>query len=463
MSIRFKITFLFSAIVFFILGIVCVTIYYFSYTSREKFIHARLTNVAITTGRFLSRSETFNPRLVQRIDSLTAIAFTSKTLQAYNSYHTKIYSFNDDDADTLSVNEKLLTKVRLEKKIYSKIGRKDVVYYHYTDEKADMVIVTAGYDIYGWQNLRELLFILSTSFFTGFIIAIIIGYVFSRRLLAPLSKIANEVKEISAYNLTRRIKTGSTHDEWFYLSDTFNQLLNRMQESFELQQRFISNASHELSTPLTSISSQLEIALQRERMADEYKKVMQSIYQDIQQMGKLTHILLELAKASGSKGGIEIRSIRMDEIILRLPSEIAKIDKAYYVLPEFNELPADEDRLLVLGNEELLFTAIKNIALNACKYSGNQQAIISLNADEKEITVSIRNTGTGIPAGEIENIFEPFYRMGENRTAGGFGLGLSLAKKIINLHRGEITVYSKPGEETIFTIHLPWARHLEQA
>ncbi len=90
-------------------------------------------------------------------------------------------------------------------------------------------------------------------------------------------------------------------------------------------------------------------------------------------MGKLTHTLLELAKTSGSKGGIEIKPVRIDEIILRLPSEIAKINSAYSVLPEFEKLPENEADLLVLGNEELLITAIKNIVLNACKYSENHQ------------------------------------------------------------------------------------------
>jgi len=237
--------------------------------------------MAITTGRLLSRAETFNPHIVQEIDSLTAIAFTRKTIQAYDSSNKKIYSFNDDDADILTIGEELLNKVKAQKKIYSMIGEKDVVYYNYTDEKVNLVIVAAGYDIYGWQNLRQLLFILSISFFGGFLIAIISGYIFSRQLLKPLSKIADDVNEISVHNLTRRMKTGATRDEWYYLSYTLNQLLNRLQESFEMQQRFISNASHELSTPLTSISSQLEIALQRERTAGEYKKVMQSIYQDI--------------------------------------------------------------------------------------------------------------------------------------------------------------------------------------
>ena len=462
MSVRLKITLLFSLIVFCILGLVCVTVFYFSSAGRRSYINTRLTNMAITTGRLLSRAETFNPRLIQKIDSLTAIAFTRKTIQAYDRSNRKIYSFNDDDADVLTVNEELLNKVRDQKQVHSMIGKKDVVYYYYNDEKVNLVIVAAGYDITGWQNLRQLLYILSVSFIGGFIIAIVSGYVFSRRLLKPLGKIADDVNEISVHSLARRMKTGSTRDEWYHLSDTLNQLLNRLQESFEMQQRFISNASHELSTPLTSISSQLEIALQRERSATEYKKVMESIYQDIQQMGKLTHTLLELAKTSGSKGGIEIGPVRVDEIILRLPSEIAKINNGYSVCPEFESLPENESDLLVLGNEELLVTAIKNVVMNACKYSENQQAIISLGVDQKNLTISVQNTGPGIPANELENIFQPFYRIEENRTAGGFGLGLSLAQKIVKLHRGEITVNSKQQEKTEFIITLPSARHLKE-
>src|SRR5438045_3092874 len=156
MLIRLKITLVFSAIVFCILGLVCIIVYYFSYANREKNIGTRLTNVAITTGRFLSRAEIFNPLLIQKIDSLTAIAFTHKTVQAYDQNNRKIYSFNDDDEDTLAVSEKKLDKVRKQKKIISEIGNRDVVFYHYTDQKLSLVIVTAGFDVFGRQNLNRL-------------------------------------------------------------------------------------------------------------------------------------------------------------------------------------------------------------------------------------------------------------------------------------------------------------------
>src|SRR6516225_5089129 len=129
----------------------------------------------------------------------------------------------------------------------------------------------------------------------GTLSSIIGGYFFSIRLLHPMRRIADEAGEISARTLTRRIgsSTGNPQDEWDYLSGTLNQLLNRLQESFEIQGRFIANASHELSTPLTSISSQLEVSLQRVRTVEEYRQVIQSVYQDTRQLSKLTQTLLE--------------------------------------------------------------------------------------------------------------------------------------------------------------------------
>ncbi len=127
-----------------------------------------------------------------------------------------------------------------------------------------LVVVAAAYDEMGLDKLRQLRNILLFSFLTGTIIAFAGGYFFSGRLLQPIKKIADDINEISAQDLNRRIQAGKVNDEWQYLSETLNQLLNRLQESFDMQRRFIANASHELSTPLTSISSQLEVSLQKE-------------------------------------------------------------------------------------------------------------------------------------------------------------------------------------------------------
>jgi len=177
-------------------------------------------------------------------------------------------------------------------------------------------------------------------------------------------------------------------------------------------------------------------------------------------MSKLTQTLLEFAKASGSQGGLDIALVRIDEVLFRLPSEVSKTNKAYSVSFEFDQLPEEQDKLLVFGNEELLFTAIKNIVINGCKYSENQKVIIKLYIENEEIILIFQDKGIGIPEAELAHIFQPFYRVNDDRIKDGFGLGLSLASRIIKLHNGKIKASSKPGQGSLFTIYLPVAKSL---
>jgi signal transduction histidine kinase len=461
MPIRSRITLLFTILVTIILSLVCGTIYYFSYNARINSITTRLTNRALTTARFLGQREIFDHELVQRIDSLTTISLKNKTVQAYDYQNAKVYSYSDMPGDTFQVDREILDDARINGTRYFRVKEKEAVAYHYSNGNARMVVISAAEDVEGKQALRTLFNILLASFLMAIVFVLITGYFFSARLLSPIKKITADVKEISAQNLARRIKTGHSKDEWYELGTTMNELLNRLQESFNLQRRFISNASHELSTPLTSISSQIEVSLQREREAVEYKKVMQSIYQDVRHLSKLTQTLLEFAAAAGNAGGLEINLVRIDEIILTLPAELIKINAAYSVSIQFENLPENEQSLLVFGNEPLLQTAIKNIVINACKYSGDRHAMIELKVVEKKLAILIRDNGRGIPESELKFIFQPFYRVEENVSSTGFGLGLSLAERIIKLHKGTIQVQSKLNEGTVFTIYLPCAGSAE--
>lgn len=457
MPVRLRITFLFTLVVFIILGLVCGAIFYFSYTSRTRLIKIRLTNRAITTARRLSQFHTFDPQLVARIDSITLLSVKDISIQAYNYQNNIIYSYSDLPGDTLTVTEETLDDARVNGSIYFTKGDKDVIAYHYTDDNARIVIVCAAEDRVGKQDLWKLKEILLLSFVGGVLVTLIGGFFFSRGLLRPVRRITNEVTEITAHNLARRIPTGKVKDEWFQLSFTLNELLNRLQESFELQRRFIANASHELSTPLTSISSQLEVSLQRQRTEEEYRKVLSAVLQDVRQMSKLTRTLLEFANAAGDKGGINLSLIRIDEILMAIPGAMQKQDPKYQVTLRFSELPENEDQLLVFGNEELLVTAINNIVANACKYSPDHRAEISFVMEDAVFVIHVADKGPGIPAKELSHIFQPFYRRDESRTTEGFGLGLPLASRIIKLHKGVIEVQSKPGEGTIFTMRIPSA------
>lgn len=461
MPVKVRITLLFTLLVLAILTLVCASVYYFSYTNRIRDIQTRLVNRAITTGRLLSQRGVFDQALIRKIDASTSVAMKNKVVEAYDSFDKRIYWYSDTAADTIGTDRSVIDRARNGKKspIYFRKGDNDAIAYYYLDENASFVIIAAAFDETGNDELRHLRLVLSFSFIGGILISVIGGWLFSISLLHPLRRISDEVNEISARNLARRIRSaaGNQKDEWYYLSDTLNRLLNRLQESFEIQGRFIANASHELSTPLTSISSQLEVSLQRIRSVDEYRQVIQSVYQDTQQLNKLTQTLLEFARASGTAAGLEIDLLRIDEILLRLPGEISRNNTLFSVTLDFDRLPEAEEELLVFGNEELLFTAIKNIVSNACKYSEDHHATVRLTVQEKEIRISIEDKGRGVGKEEWENIFQPFYRTEEGHSIPGFGLGLSLARRIIQLHKGWITVDSVVGKGSVFYLRLPTA------
>lgn len=457
MPVRLRITLLFAALAVIILGMVCGGVYYFTYTGRIHTIKKRLTNRALTTARLLAQREIFDRELVQRIDSLTMLSLKNNTVQVYDYQNEEIYKYSDVTGDTLHIDEEILDDARVNGVRFFRDGRKEAIAYHYSDNNTRIVVVSGAEDVDGKENLHNLFEILLFGFLAGNALVLLTGYIFSANLLRPVRKITADVEEISAQNLARRIKTGNSKDEWNRLARTLNELLNRLQDSFELQRRFIANASHELSTPLTSISSQLEVSLQREREAGEYKKVMQSIHQDVRHMNKLTQTLLEFAKTSGNAGGLDINLVRIDEVILRLPYEMAKANPLYSVSLAFDKLPEEEESLLVFGNEELLFTAIRNIVVNACKYSDDHHAAVKLEVYDRSVMITITDMGRGIPEKELATIFQPFYRVEGNIASEGFGLGLSLADRIIKLHKGSIDVKSQTGAGTSFTIHLPSA------
>lgn len=454
MSIRLRITLLFTFVVVIIWALVCGGIYYFSFAARVETIKTRLTNRAITTAKMLEQSEVFDHQLIRRIDSSTAQALLRKSVQAYKDGFP-VYNYSEEPGDTLHIQPDLVQNAIDEGTVYFTEGVRDAIAYYFKGNREEILVICAAEDKDGKLNLQRLTNILIICFLGGTLISFVGGYFFSKQLLRPVKQIAHEVKDISAYSLDRRIKESENTDEWNYLAKTLNELLDRLKESFEVQRRFISNASHELSTPLTLISTQLEISLQRNRTDDEYRQAMQTVLQDVQHMSNLVQTLLKFATASGNAGGLNIDMVRIDEVLMRLPAEMKKKDKCNNVSLLFNKLPENENALLVLGNEELLFTAISNVVSNACKYSDDHVANVSLTLRNNDFIIQVVDKGIGINEKEIEHIFQPFYRASESDKKEGFGLGLSLAHRIIKLHKGAISVNSVVKQGSTFTIVIP--------
>lgn len=451
MNIRNKITLLFTLLVTAILLVLSTSIYYFTSLDRKEGFYKRLKSRATNNAELFIYFGDSSQKVLKRIDVNAVPLLPQKSVRIFDTLGNVLYAYDNPDAVPLTIDSSFLSKERKEK-YYYKEGRDGIVMFY---DKADrnFIIAVQAYDEDGWLRLAQLRKILLVSLLVGVLVTMLVGWLFSSQLVRPIAQIINEVNDISSHNLSHRLQTGKGKDELNKLADTFNDLLNRLQESFDTQRRFISNASHELSTPLTSISSQLQVTLQKDRSTQEYRQVLQSIQEDVEQMGQLTRSLLEIAK-TGSKGTIELHEVRIDEVLLKVIGDVQKMNHEYEVALGFDTFPEDEKSCMVFGNSDLLYSALKNIIENGCKYSPDKLSIVELSFNKQDIVIKVLNKGDVIAEEEIEKIFQPFFRSANASDVKGFGLGLALAKRIIGLHKGTIDVQSDLEQGTCFTITL---------
>ena len=455
MKIKFKIALLFTLLVTLIFLLLGSAVYYFSSLNRKNEFSQRLRNRALTTSRLLNELEEINKPLLKKIDSLTMNLLFEESISIYNDKNELSYGNRSIIAEPLRPTVAMLDKIRTDKEYRFSVGNYEGIGTNYSEGADNYVIVATAIDRTGRNALDQLKKILLLSGLAGVVITMLIGYYFSINLLRPLTQIINEMNEISFQNISQRIATSNRKDELNQLVQTFNSLLERLEASFNNQKSFIANASHELSTPLAAISSQLEVALLQNRNEKEYKAVLASVHEDVVHLNNLVRKLLELAKAGAGKG-ISLEPVRIDEVLLSAVEEVNKLHQQYHVYLSFDQIPDEEALCYIYGNEELLFIAFKNIIENACKYSPSHMAWVSIEINPGKKIIRIKDEGIGMTQEEIQKAFEPFYRSQKAESiSDGLGLGLSMSSGIIRLHKGEINVESEPDQGTMFTIILP--------
>lgn len=442
---------LFTLLVTAILLVLSVSIYYFMSLDRKAGFSKRLKSRATNNAELFVYFGDSSLNVLRRVDANAIPLLPQKSVRIFDTLGNVLYAFDNAGAKPLELDTSLIFSTRDERYFYD--GLRDGIVVYYSKPERPFLVAVQAYDEDGWLRLAQLKKILLISLLVGVLVTMLVGFVFSSQLVRPIAQIIHEVDDISSHNLSHRLQTGQGKDELNKLADTFNDLLNRLQESFDTQRRFISNASHELSTPLTSISSQLQVTLQKERSALEYQQVLQSIQEDVEQMGQLTKSLLEIAK-TGTKGTIELREVRIDEVLLKVIADVQKMNHEYEVALNFDSLPDDEKSCMVFGNSDLLYSALKNIIENGCKYSPDKRSVVELSFSESDILIRVMNKGDVIAEEEIERIFQPFFRSANASEVKGFGLGLALAKRIVGLHKGQIQVESDLEKGTSFTITL---------
>src|SRR5271157_5401349 len=265
---------------------------------------------------------------------------------------------------------------------------------------------------------------------------------------------AEQSRHITGHNLDSRLEIGNAARELAVLASSFNELLSRLDQTFESMRRFVADASHELRTPISVIRGEADVALSQERSSAEYRESLAIILDESRRLSRLVDDLLNLARADAGNVKLQVREFYFNDLLAESCRSVQALAAARSIKLECQ---CSED-VPFHGDEELLRRLVVNLLDNAIRYTPRGgQVCASLNANGGELRIQVSDTGAGIPPEAVPHVFERFYRgdQARSRQEGGFGLGLAIVKWIAESHKGEVDLASRPGQGSTFTVTLP--------
>ena len=300
--------------------------------------------------------------------------------------------------------------------------------------------------------LNRLRFILSLLLPAAIFLTGAVGLFLAEFTLKPLNKIIKTVHQITTENLKLRVDLPDTKDEIKRLADTFNDMLLKLDQSFSSQQQFIHDISHELRTPLTILKGELEVTLKKVRSQKEYEFILFSSLEELNKINRIIENLLILARFENKEVSFELMPLNLGQLIQNILDDIKTFSEQKGIQINFSP----EENIILEADESQLRRVILNIVDNAIKYAAeNSKIFVTTDKDNNTVKIKISDTGIGIAKENLPFIFNRFYRVDKSRNTNSFGLGLSIAKSIIEAHKGKIEVESQPNQGTTFIISLP--------
>lgn len=467
LSIRLKITIWFSAILVLVIGITFTTIFWINRSVMQKNIK---DNLIKTVEDNVDEVEFFDSLNKDSIDYDGDI---------YISYKDGLLEIDDDFLDKVngiitalySENGALLYgENRLIKKT-SKI--------HFEDEKLQKISYEgAGYYIFDrklqgrkldglWlrgivsenEDMERVTTVVHISFIALpvlFVLAVFGGYSVAKRMLRPVNQITEAAAQISqGSDLKKRIALGRGGDELHQLAAVFDDMFARLEEAFETERRFTSDASHELRTPMAVIMAQCEYILNETRSVEEYEEAFYVIQRQGRKMSRLIDDMLVFTRMEQRNESYPKEYLNLSELVEDICQDMALLKEKQIILTW--ELEPD---IFFEGNRLLITRLLINLISNAYRYGKqNGNIFVTLNQKEK-IFVTVKDNGIGISREQQEKIFERFYRADASRTLEGSGLGLAMVREIVQFYGGKIEVSSELEKGSVFTISLPILKNI---
>ena len=340
-----------------------------------------------------------------------------------------------------------------------------------TDTTADLRIVQIPVRVFGStytviaaeprEEVRTQVASIGRSLYVGLpvmvLLALLGGLLLSERALRPIHVMCDRAEQITVTSLDQRLPVVHPRDELGRLSCVINDLLARLEKSFQVMRSFMADASHELRTPLSVIQGEVDVVLNRERTVSEYQESLRILRGQAQRMSRIVNDLLALSRADAGAGVVGVEDLYLNDLVEECCRAAASLASHQQLTLKMH---VREEDICVRGNEELLRRMIGNLIDNALRYTPQGGEVeVRLDAGEQQAILTVSDTGIGIPPEAAKRVFDRFFRVDQsrNRASGGAGLGLAIVKLAAESHNGSVKLRSEVGSGSTFTVEIPTA------
>lgn len=433
MTIRTKMTMLFSGIVTVLLIGFCIIIYFLSEIYRQTEYKTRLRQEALTAATILFNNEEVSPDLLKLLARNQMTALNKEEIVLFDSNNQIIYK---SGLENQQINPSIINDIRINREKFWNQDDNEKFGMVFRNKNKEYIVIASAVDLYGLGKQQNLALLLSCGGLLIIIISAVLGGFFARGLLTPMQQMIKKIDNINASQLNLRLYLNNDKDELGQLSARFNEMLDRLQKAFMLQRSFVSHASHELRTPLTAITGQIQVSLLANDNEHELRLMAQSVLEDVNQLNKLTNNLLDLTSIDTEENNIKLKLLNVLEVLWQTRTEVLKKYEHYHILITIEE---SEDHIPeIYANESLIYTAFINLIENGAKFSLDHNLQIKIGITKERVIIKFLNKTNPFSDTELQHIFEPFMRGSNAKNTKGHGVGLSLTKRIVQLHNGSV-------------------------